>query len=125
MKNKNISVLIKAAPQSSGVYIFKQADGSVLYIGKARVLRSRLQNYLTNYGIDWKATSILDASSTVEWHITDSELAALLLEARLIQSYQPPFNVLLKTGHPYIYFMITNEDLPRFTMTRTKTKKGV
>jgi excinuclease ABC subunit C len=125
MKNKNLLALIKSAPQSSGVYIFKQDDGAVMYIGKARVLRSRLQSYVANYATDWKAMSILDASSALEWHVTENELSALLLEARLIQSYQPPFNVLLKSGHPYIYFMITQEDLPRFIMTRTKTKKGI
>ncbi len=125
MKNKKIPEQIRSAPKTPGVYIFKQDDGTVLYIGKARVLRSRLQSYINGYGTDWKATSILDGSDFIEWQVTDSELAALLLEARLIQSYQPPFNILLKTGHPYVYFMITDEELPRFVMTRVKTKKGI
>ncbi len=133
---KQVSLRIKEAPKTAGVYVFKRTDGAVLYIGKARVLRSRLQNYLTGYGTEWKATSIIDASDTIEWHQTETELAALLLEAQMIQSYQPPFNILLKTGQPYIYFLITNEpmrsaaykgivSLPQFQMVRTKSKKGI
>lgn len=130
---KKIETLIKTAPKQPGVYVFKRHDGAVMYIGKARVLRARLQSYLAGYAGEWKATSIIDSSDSIEWHVTDNELAALLLEAQLIQSYQPPFNVLLKTGQPYIYFVITSSGssvghgvkLPIFELARTKTKKGI
>lgn len=122
--NPELKNLISTAPQTPGVYQYKTADGSVLYIGKARVLRNRLKSYLAGYGTDWKATSLLDAADTVEWVKTDTELAAMLLEARLIQSYQPPFNVLLKTGQPYTYFLITNDTLPQFVLVRNKQRKG-
>jgi len=120
----NIAQYVHKAPRSAGVYLFKQADGAVIYIGKARVLRTRLQSYLNGYEREWKATQIIRASSSVEWYETTSELEALLLEARLVQSYQPPFNVLLKTGQPYVYYLITQDALPRFEVVRTKTKKG-
>jgi excinuclease ABC subunit C len=122
--NPHLKKIISEAPRSPGVYQFKAPDGAILYIGKARVLRARLKSYVTGYGSDWKATSLLDASASIEHIETESELAAMLLEARLIQSYQPPFNVLLKTGQPYTYFCITNAALPQFTMTRNKLQKG-
>lgn len=129
MKNIQSTVLtaIKKAPRTAGVYQFKGPEGKVLYIGKAKSLRARLQSYVSGYGKDWKATSLLDASDTVETVQTESELAAMLLEARMIQSYQPPFNVLLKTGQPYTYFLITQKQgnkLSRFELVRTKHKKG-
>jgi len=124
MKTKKIALIIQKAPQMPGIYLFKQADGSVVYIGKARVLKNRLKSYLAGYGVEWKATSILDAADTVEWQETATELEALLLEAQMIQSYQPPFNILLKTGQPYAYFLISTEELPQFVLARTKTKKG-
>lgn len=122
--NPELKKLISSAPQVPGVYQYKTADGSMLYIGKARVLRSRLKSYVAGYGTDWKATSLLDAAATIEWVTTESELAAMLLEARLIQSYQPPFNVLLKTGQPYTYFLITNDAIPQFLLVRNKQRKG-
>ena len=119
-----VFALIKTAPRAPGVYLFKDDQGAVLYVGKARSLHARLQSYRVAHGTEWKATSIIDASATVQWHETKTELDALLLEARLIQSYQPPFNILLKTGHPYVYFMITRDPVPVFMITRVKSKKG-
>jgi excinuclease ABC subunit C len=124
MKPKKIAELIRTAPQTPGIYLFKQDDGAVIYIGKAKQIKNRLQNYLIGYGSEWKATSILDSADFVEWQETPTELAALLLEAHMVQSYQPPFNILLKTGQPYLYFCITNEAVPRFELVRTKKKKG-
>jgi excinuclease ABC subunit C len=124
MKSKKIAALINQAPQTPGIYLFKQDDGTVVYIGKAKQLKNRLQQYLAGYGSEWKATSILDAAEYVAWQETHSELAALLLEAQMVQSYQPPFNILLKTGQPYLYFCITNESIPRFELVRAKKKKG-
>lgn len=122
--NPTLKNMIADAPRTPGVYQFKAPDGAILYIGKARVLRARLKSYISGYGSDWKATSLLDASDSIEHIETESELAAMLLEARLIQSYQPPFNVLLKTGQPYTYFCVTNDTLPQFVLTRNKSQKG-
>jgi|GEM_PF-286958 len=124
-KHALLTALLQA-PDCPGVYLFKTAQGSVVYIGKAKVLRARVRHYKLGFGKEWKATTILSKADTVEYVETASELEALLLEAKLIQSYQPPCNVLLKTGQPYIYFVITRpkQDLPRFEMVRNKHKKG-
>jgi len=120
----HITTLFTCLPTCPGVYLFKDRNGAVLYIGKAKHLKKRVKQYQQNYGKDWKATALLDASTQVECIQTASELEAMLLEARLIQSYQPAFNVLLKTGQPYTYFVITDEAVPQFLLVRIKQLKG-
>ncbi|MGD1997815.1 MAG: excinuclease ABC subunit UvrC [Candidatus Dependentiae bacterium] len=115
---------ISALPRTPGVYLFKDERGQVCYIGKAKSLRDRVRSYLNNYGREYKATTIISDSVRLEHVKTATELEAMLLEAKLIQSYQPPCNVLLKTGQPYVYFLITQQPLPRFTLTKNKQAKG-
>ena len=115
---------ITALPRTPGVYLFKDASGQVCYIGKAKSLRDRTRSYLNGYRKEWKATTIVRQSVHLEHVKTNTELEAMLLEAKLIQSYQPPCNVLLKTGQPYLYFLLTDEPLPRFVITAQKKAKG-
>jgi excinuclease ABC subunit C len=123
-QKKNLELYAKAAPKAPGVYLFKDALGVVVYVGKARNIYNRLGQYFAAYSSELKATSIINSATTIEWIETETELAALLLEARMIQSHQPSCNVLLKTGQPYYYFFISAEPLARFDLVRTKSKKG-
>lgn len=126
MKKPVASLLtdIESLPSCPGVYLFKDAQGAVCYIGKAKSLRDRVRSYVNLAGKEWKSTTLMAMSTHLEHVVTNSELEAMLLEAKLIQSYQPLCNVLLKTGQPYLYFLITQEKLPRFIVTSHKKQKG-
>jgi len=122
INNLSLANQIKKFPCLAGVYLFKSFDDQILYIGKAKNLKTRVSNYLKHD--DWKSSSIMNASSKVDFIITKNELEAMLLEAKMIQGNQPKFNVLLKTGQPFIYLMITNSKLPELKIVRNKKQKG-
>lgn len=115
---------VKTLPHRPGVYLYKDADDVILYAGKAKDLRNRVASYVQRQGIDWKVDAIVEGSIKLEHIETASELEAMLLEAELIQSHKPKFNVLLKNGQPFLYFLITKGPLPELTMTRIKKAKG-
>lgn len=115
---------IDGLPNSPGVYLFKDEQGTIVYIGKAKSLRNRVRQYVQQYGSDMKADTILRASITLEYIITTNELEALLLEARLIKTHHPRYNVLLKEGQPFLYLLITSEKLPTIKLVRAKKQKG-
>lgn len=112
-------------PKLPGVYLFKDAHGVVIYIGKAKNLNNRVKSYFTNYKTDWKITSLIDEHETIAHVVTATEHEALVLEASLIGQYQPKYNRLLKEGQPFVYIFYTQEPLPSFTIVRNKKKKGV
>src|SRR3989339_1623069 len=101
--NKNLLTQIKNLPNKPGVYLFRDEQNTVLYIGKAKNLKNRVSDYVSNKDCELKSFSILSSSDHLEHLITKTELEAMLLEAKLIQSHQPKFNVLLKTGQPFLY----------------------
>ncbi|MDJ1183940.1 excinuclease ABC subunit UvrC [Roseofilum casamattae] len=113
-------------PREPGVYVMKDSQDNILYIGKSKVLRSRVRSYFrqsTNHNarIALMVRQVVD----IEWIITDTEAEALALEANLIKRNQPPFNVLLKDDKKYPYLCITwSEDYPHIFITRKrKTRK--
>ena len=109
---------VRGAPALPGVYSFLDASGSVLYIGKARDLRARLQGHLSNPG-DLRHQIILERAVSVEWTITRSEVEALVLEAELIRIRKPPLNVMLRSSSRYPYIEVTmDEEYPRLAITR-------
>ncbi len=117
----------KALPPCPGVYLFKDQDGQVLYIGKAKHLKKRLSQYVQLLGSDHKVDTLFAQSHTIEHIKTANEVEALLLEARLIQSYKPPCNVLLKSGNPFLYLLIAPSKpggLPTIQLVRTQKQKG-
>ena len=112
-------------PNKPGVYLFKSTDNSVLYIGKATSLHTRVQSYFCNKHKDPKIDALIEEHSTIEHIVTNSELEASLLEAHLIKLYQPKFNILLKSGQPFLYLLITKKEIPAFTIVRNKKEKGI
>lgn len=119
---KNLETQIKSLPRNPGVYLFKDAQDVVLYIGKAKNLRSRVSSYLKND--DLKSCSLREISSRIDFIVTKNELEAMLLEAKLIQTHQPKFNVLLKTGQPFLWILITQDALPELKLVRNQKQKG-
>ena len=114
----------KTIPNKPGVYLFKDAQNIILYVGKATCLRSRVRSYFQRQGKDRKIDSLIAEHATVEHIVTGTETEASLLEAHLIKMYQPKYNVLLKNGQPFVYIMFSEGPLPAITMVRNKKKKG-
>lgn len=116
--------LTKTIPHHPGVYIFKDALGTVLYIGKAKELHKRVSSYFQKYKTDWKIKALIDEQVDVEYILTKNELEALLLEAQLVKQYQPKYNVLLKSGQPFYYILFTTETPEKMELVRNKKKRG-
>ena len=115
---------IKALPQIPGVYLFKNKANEIIYIGKAKNLRSRCNSYLTPERTSLKTVRLMEEAVEIEHIPLETELAAALLEARLIQQHKPHYNILLKDGQPFVYFLITKTPLPRLELVRTQKAKG-
>jgi excinuclease ABC subunit C len=111
-------------PDAPGAYLFRDAHGQVLYVGKAKSLRKRIANY---FGKDLQARTraMVDAADGVEWIVTESEVAALMLEYSLIKKHRPRFNIRLRDDKSYPYLAITRSDeWPRARVMRGKKRKG-
>ncbi len=122
----SIEKRLKELPTNPGVYLMKNASDEIIYIGKAKVLRNRVQSYFrdnTSKLSHRAATLIQDKIEYIDWIVTDSELEALILEANLIQKNHPKYNVRLKDDKHYPYICVTTSDpFPRLKVVR-KTKK--
>ncbi len=103
--------------------MFKNKDNEVIYIGKAKQLKVRVSSYF-NKTTDWKVRELIKEHASVEHILTKSELEALLLEAQMIRTYKPKYNVLMKNSNPFVYLVITNTPLPRLELVRLKKGKG-
>ena len=113
-------------PAEPGVYLFKDALGNVLYVGKARSLRSRVKSYfLESRWIDAKTGSLVREIADLDYIVVDNEREALALENSLIKQYKPKFNILLRDDKTYPYIRFTAfEKYPRVYVTRRLIKDG-
>ena len=113
-------------PDTPGSYQFKDADGRVIYVGKAKSLRSRLSNYFQNpRNLHSRTRQMVDVAETVEWMQVGNEVEALMLEYTLIQRHKPRFNVRYMDDKSYPFLCVTTiDDWPRAMVMRGKRKKG-
>ena len=112
-------------PKKPGVYIMKNAEGEIIYIGKAKNLLNRVRSYFREK-LDRPKTQILMSHfDSLEYILTNSEKEALILEANLIKKHHPRYNIQLKDDKRYPYVKITDETFPRLVITRNITKNGV
>ncbi len=118
---------VKQFPPSPGVYLMKDAQGVVLYIGKAKNLRNRAGHYFTKAGAEDKRTAdLVKLIADVDFVPAESEVDALLLEARLVKDVRPRFNVDLKDDKTFPYLQIRiREEFPRVEFTRSPRRRGV
>ena len=106
-------------PESPGVYIMKNADGEVIYVGKAKVLRRRVKSYFDESLKTQKTYALVSNIVDFEYILTNSELDAFSLECNLIKKYQPKYNILLKDDKSFPYIKIDmNERFPRIQVAR-------
>lgn len=106
-----------------GVYIFKDPVGSVIYVGKAKDLKKRVSSYFQHTDTDSKIHHLIKEHATVDYIQTINETEALIVEAQFIRQFQPKYNVLLKSGSPFLYFEITNDAVPKLNLVKEITKK--
>ena len=116
---------LKYIPKSPGVYLFKDKDKKVIYVGKARILRNRVRSYFqTSKAGDTKTQQLVVKIKDFETIVADSEIEALILEANLIKEHKPRYNVNLKDDKSFPYIRVTNEKFPRIFPTRKIIKDG-
>ncbi len=107
------------APSEPGVYLFKDASGKIVYVGKAASLANRLSNYRSN-SLEGKSAELMRTAASLELIACRNETEALVLENTLIKQHRPTFNILLKDSVQYAYVKVTNEEFPRLLTTRKK-----
>ncbi len=114
----------KTIPKAAGIYYFKDKDGQVIYVGKAKSLAHRVNSYFQK-GHDWKVMALVEEYANLDYILTKNETEALLLEAQMIAEHKPKYNVLLVEGQPFLYILFTtNDPLPTLQVVRNKRKKG-
>lgn len=118
-----LKAVARQAPEASGVYLMRDADGDLIYVGKAKVLRNRLSSYFTGQK-DIKTRALVAKVARIEYIVTADEYEALLLENTLIKQHCPRYNINLKDGKSYPMIKLTNEEFPRIFRTRRHLNDG-
>src|SRR5215471_12845430 len=125
MAIQDLKEQIARLPEQPGVYIYSNAAGETIYVGKARALRDRVRNYLGADRTDPKTNALLDEVTRLEVIVTDSVVEALALENNLIKQRTPKYNILLRDDKTYPYLQLTtNEAFPRVLVARRVSRDG-
>src|SRR5918992_2112970 len=116
---------IARLPEQPGVYLWRNAAGDTIYVGKARALRDRVRSYLGAAGMSPRHDALLEEITAVEVVVTDSVMEALALENNLIKQRMPKYNILLRDDKNYPYLQLTvSEAFPRVLVARSVEKTG-
>ncbi|MCC6442585.1 MAG: excinuclease ABC subunit UvrC [Armatimonadetes bacterium] len=126
MPNDQVEQKLAALPARPGVYLMKDADGTIIYVGKAVSLKSRVRSYFQiSSSHTPKVKAMVERIADIEILVTDTELEALILECNLIKRHKPHYNVLMKDDKHYPFIMLTmNEPFPRSVITRKVKNDG-
>ncbi|MGQ0541645.1 MAG: excinuclease ABC subunit UvrC [Blastocatellia bacterium] len=120
-----IAEKLKSLPISAGIYLHKNADGKIIYVGKAKNLRNRVRQYFqSSRSQDWKTRQLVKYIVDFEFIVVDNEVEALVLESNLIKKHKPRFNVMLKDDKQYPHLKMTNEPFPKVVITRKILRDG-
>ena len=121
----DIQEKLKSLPVAAGIYLHKNADGKILYVGKAKNLRNRVRQYFqSSRNQDAKTRWLVRSIADFEFIVVDNEVEALVLESNLIKKHKPRFNVLLKDDKSYPHLKLTNEPFPKVVITRRIERDG-
>ena len=121
-ERKQLLEKANSLPLCPGVYIMKDREGRVIYVGKARKLKNRVSQYFQNGEKNIKTARMVAAARDFEYFLCDTEIEALTLENTLIKQHNPKYNIRLKDAKSYPYIKITDEPYPRLVMTRKRDK---
>ena len=119
-----LKAIVSALPEKPGSYQYYDAEGTIIYVGKAKNLKNRVSSYFHSEVDRFKTKVLVSKIWDISYTVVNTEEDALLLENALIKKYNPRYNVLLKDGKTYPSICITKEYLPRIFSTRTINKKG-
>lgn len=124
--SENIRKALAVLPEKPGVYLMHDAEGKVIYVGKAVVLKKRVRSYFRNLASHTpKVKAMVAKIAEIETIVTSSEVEALILECNLIKKYRPRYNISLKDDKTYPYLKVTvQEDFPRLLVTRRQSRDG-
>lgn len=111
-------------PKLPGIYIFKDQDNNIIYVGKAKALKKRVTSYFTKNHKDVRLSLLVKEAFDLDYIVTKTEEEAFLLEAQIVREKQPKFNIQLKEGQPYLYFLVSQDELPELKLVRNKQEKG-
>jgi len=117
---------LRSAPTSSGVYVFRDSNHSVLYVGKAKNIKQRVQVY-TRAGADGRSRleDLLDVAASADFLLTQNEVEAIILESQLVKKHQPPMNVLLKDDKTFLFIRLdTAHQWPRLSLARQRSNSA-
>src|SRR5665647_221647 len=115
---------LKNVPLQPGVYLYKDQEGQVIYVGKAKVLRNRMRSYFQSpEGLLPKVRAMMNRVANFDYIVTESEVEALILESNLIKAYQPRYNIDLRDDKSYPYLKLTADKFPRLCIVREKKDK--
>lgn len=139
-KSKSLQDKINDAPLVPGCYLFKNKNGKVIYVGKAKILKNRVKSYFINYKkLDSKTQKMVENAIDVEFIPVDSEVEALILENNLIKKYKPKYNIMMRDDKNYIFVRLEKirkssqplpnnesyyQDFPRITIVRENKEDG-
>jgi excinuclease ABC subunit C len=122
---ENIEAILKSLPLKPGCYLMKDAEGEIIYVGKAKRLRQRVRSYFQNSVTDAKTLRLRERIADIDIIVTENEVKALILEETLIKRHKPRFNISLKDDKRYPYIRITwHENFPKVETTRRVVKDG-
>lgn len=121
MKNEHIEHKLELLPNQPGCYLMKDKNGTIIYVGKAKILKNRVRSYFRG-SHDTKTERLVSEIVDFEYIVTGSNIEALLLEINLIKKNDPKYNIMLKDDKTYPFIKITNEKYPRLLITRKVLK---
>ena len=122
--NETIAEKLKTLPDSPGVYIMRDADGTIIYVGKAKILKNRVRQYFHGRDHAPKVAAMIEKIADFEYILTDTEFEALCLECNLIKKHKPRYNILLKDDKGYPFIRISADAFPRISLARKKENDG-
>ena len=121
----DLTKLVRDLPDQPGVYLWKDEKGTILYIGKAKMLRRRVGSYMRKTGLFRRTWEMMQRARDIETIITNTEREALVLEQTLIKKHQPRYNIALKDDRRHAWIRVNREDkIPTFEITRDAEKDG-
>ncbi len=115
---------LRAIPDKPGCYLFKDSEGKIIYVGKAKDLRKRVSSYFQKKDLDPKTELLVGHIDSADFIVTDSEVEALILENNLIKKNRPKYNIDLRDSKRYAYVVLTEEEFPRLLLARRRDGKG-
>ncbi len=123
-KSASLTEKISILPDTPGVYMYYDSEGTVIYVGKAKNLKRRVSSYFNRTHDSLRTNLLVRAIVDMSYIVVPTEQDALNLEASMIKEYQPRYNVLLKDDKSYPWIVVTNEPFPKVFMTRQRIKDG-